>query len=67
MRQDFLQRRQPPRLPVEHLAAAGQNPDRTTCLHSSRGDRARDSAGEIDLKGFSRPVPAYEVRELRTD
>ncbi|MDP9302601.1 MAG: GAF domain-containing protein [Actinomycetota bacterium] len=23
--------------------------------------------GELDLKGFSRPVPAYEVQELRTD
>jgi adenylate cyclase len=22
--------------------------------------------GELDLKGFSRPVPAYEVRDLRT-
>jgi len=22
--------------------------------------------GELDLKGFSRPIPAYEVRELRT-
>jgi adenylate cyclase len=23
--------------------------------------------GELDLKGFSRPVPAYEVQDLRND